>query len=49
LRNLYLVNPIYQQKFGLKPRKQFRLVAAIPGFRDFVTTCAYYLIRSEDE
>ena len=42
----YLINPIYQQKFGLKPRKQFGLVSAIPWFRDFFTTCAYYLIRA---
>lgn len=42
----FLINPIYQYKFGVKGRKQFALISAIPWFRDFVTTCVYYLIRS---
>jgi SAM-dependent methyltransferase len=46
-RTLFLFNPIYQQKFGIRPRKQFGPIAAIPWFRDFVTTCAYYLIKAE--
>jgi SAM-dependent methyltransferase len=44
-RQLYLVNPIYRYKFGLRPRTQIRLFEAIPGFRDFVTTTCYYLIQ----
>jgi SAM-dependent methyltransferase len=40
----YLINPIYKYKFGIKPRKQFRLLSAIPYFRDFVTTCVYYTV-----
>jgi len=46
LKTFYLINPIYQYKFGIKPRKQAGLVSAIPYFRDFFTTCVYYLIRS---
>lgn len=45
-RILFLINPIYQQKFGLKPRKQWGLIAAIPWVRDFFSTCAYYIIQS---
>lgn len=45
LRTLFLINPIYRYKFGLKPREQWAPVAAIPYLRDFFTTCAYYLIR----
>lgn len=41
---LYLINPNYEVKFKLKPRKQFKLLGAIPFFRNFVTTCAYYII-----
>ena len=41
---LYLINPNYDIKFKLTPRKQFALLGAIPFFRNFVTTCAYYLI-----
>jgi SAM-dependent methyltransferase len=40
----YLINPIYKFKFGLKPRKQFSLLSAIPFFRNFVTTCVYYSV-----
>lgn len=46
LKTHYLVNPIYQYKFGWKPRKQAALISAIPWFRDLVTTCVYYLIKS---
>jgi SAM-dependent methyltransferase len=43
----YLINPIYQWKFGWKPRVQFRLIRWIPYVRNFFTTCVYYLIRLE--
>ena len=43
-KRLYLINPIYKYKFNLKPRRQFRLIAAIPWVRNFWTTCGYYLI-----
>ncbi len=44
-RQWFLINPIYRFKFGLKPRKQYWLLGAIPFFRNFVTTCAYYTIQ----
>jgi len=44
-RRFYLVNPIYEFKFKLRPRPQFRLISGMPYVRNFVTTCAYYLIR----
>ncbi len=40
----YLFNPIYRYKFGVKPRKQFGLISAIPFFRNFLTTCVYYTV-----
>ncbi|MHB1921642.1 MAG: class I SAM-dependent methyltransferase [Chitinophagaceae bacterium] len=40
----YLFNPIYQYKFGLKPRKQLGIIVAIPYLRNFFTTCVYYLV-----
>lgn len=46
-RQLFLVNPIYSHKFNMKPRKQFGLLGAIPFFRNFVTTCAYYVISKK--
>ena len=42
---LYLVNPNYEIKFRLKPRVQFPAFTSLPYFRDFLTTCCYYLIR----
>lgn len=44
----YLINPIYQFKFGLKPRMQWRFIRMIPFLRNFLTTCVYYTIRSKD-
>jgi 2-polyprenyl-3-methyl-5-hydroxy-6-metoxy-1,4-benzoquinol methylase len=45
-KTFYLINPIYKYKFGFQPRKQFKLIAAIPFVRNFFTTCAYYLIKN---
>jgi 2-polyprenyl-3-methyl-5-hydroxy-6-metoxy-1,4-benzoquinol methylase len=42
----YLINPIYQYKFGIKPRKQFGIISAIPYLRDFLSTCVYYMIKA---
>ncbi len=42
----YLINPIYKYKFGLQPRKQSALVAWIPFFRNFITTCVYYTVAA---
>lgn len=44
-KRFFLINPIYEYKFGIRPRIQFRWITAWPFLRDFVTTCAYYLIR----
>lgn len=44
-RTLYFINPNYEVKFGLKPRKLFAVFAAIPFLRNFLSTCGYYLIK----
>lgn len=44
-KDLYLINPNYETKFGLKPRLQFGLIKNIPYLRDFLTTCMYCLIK----
>lgn len=41
----YLINPIYEDKFGFKTRLQFGWIKAIPGFRDLITTSVYYLLK----
>jgi SAM-dependent methyltransferase len=43
-RKLYLVNPMYQYRYGLAPREQLDAVGGVPVLRDFVTTSAYYLL-----
>lgn len=47
LKKAYLTNPIYELKFGLKPREQFKLFSAIPYFRNFVTSAMYFVIESD--
>ncbi len=43
-RVFYFINPNYQTKFGLKPRKQIRLISTIPWARNFFTTAMYYVV-----
>jgi len=44
-KTLFFINPNYEVKFKIKPIKQIRVIAAIPWFRNFVTTCAYYVVQ----
>ncbi len=44
----FLFNPIYQYKFGVKPKVQNALISKIPVLRNFVTSAAYYLVKKED-
>lgn len=46
-RTFYFINPNYETKFGLKPRKQNKLVASIPWARNFFTTAMYYIISNK--
>jgi SAM-dependent methyltransferase len=43
-RVFYFINPNYQTKFGLKPRKQVKLISSIPWIRNFFTTAMYYVV-----
>ena len=43
-RRFYLFNPIYEYKFGIKGRRQFRWLARLPFVRDFLSTGVYYLV-----
>ncbi|MDA3861083.1 MAG: class I SAM-dependent methyltransferase [Melioribacteraceae bacterium] len=40
----YLINPNYEIKFGLKPRKGIPIISSIPIVKNFVITTAYYLL-----
>lgn len=44
----YAINPIYQYKFGWKPREQIGIIKALPYIRNYFTTCVYYLVTPEE-
>lgn len=46
-KDLWLINPNYQVKFGLAPRKLPAFLGALPWVKDFYTTCCYALIRAK--
>ena len=41
----FLINPIYQYKFGWKPKKQFGLIQKMLFIRNFFTSTVYYLVQ----
>lgn len=41
----WFINPHYQQKFGLKPRKMWKWFASIPFIRNFASTSFWALIK----
>jgi len=43
-KTFYLINPIYEWKFGWKPKIQNPLISKLPFLRNYLTTCVYYLI-----
>lgn len=45
-KTFYFINPNYEIKFGLKPRKGIPLISSIPFFKNFVITSAYYLVSN---
>ena len=47
LKTLYFINPNYEVKFGLKPRKLFPVLGKMPYFRNYFSTCGYYLIKQK--
>ena len=48
-RQLYFINPHYETKFGLKPRKLPAVVASLPYVRNFFSTSCFYLIQADGE
>lgn len=43
-RQFYFINPHYEVKFGLRPRRLSRLIGAIPYVRNFFTTSCFYIV-----
>lgn len=44
-RLFYFINPHYEIKFHLKPRKLWRWVGAIPYLRNFFITTSFYMLQ----
>lgn len=40
----WLINPNYEIKFNMKPRKMNRVISSIPYLRDFLITTNYYVL-----
>lgn len=47
-RKYYLFNPIYEHKFGIKPRTQWSVLTSIPILRNFLTMGMYYSVEDKD-
>lgn len=47
-RVFWLINPNYQTKFGLQPRRLATVFSAVPWFRNFITTAMYYVISKKE-
>lgn len=44
----YFINPHYESKFGLKPRKTISLFSTIPVLRNFLTTSYFAILKNRD-
>lgn len=44
-KDLWFINPNYEVKFGLQPKKVPGILGALPWVKDFYTTCCYAVIR----
>lgn len=47
-KDYYFINPNYEIKFNLKPRKVVSIFRAIPYIRNFYTTACYCVIQPKD-
>jgi len=43
----YFINPNYEVKFGLKPKRAWKLISFIPFLRNFIITTNYYVISKD--
>lgn len=44
-KQFFLINPIYEHKFGWKPKKQLAIIAQLPSIKDILSTTVYYLVK----
>ena len=48
-RTFFFINPHYEIKFNLRPRKLYAVIGAIPYIRNFFTTSCFYFLKSAGE
>lgn len=48
-QQLFFINPHYEVKFGLSPRKLGRVLSSIPYLRNFFSTSCFYLLKKAEE
>ena len=46
-RQLWLVNPHYEVKFGLRPRRLPRVLSCIPYLRNFLSSSCFYILTTK--
>ena len=46
-RTLWFINPHYEQKFNLRPRRLNKVIGRIPCLRNYCTTSAFYLLKAK--
>lgn len=48
-QQLYFINPHYETKFGLTPRKLSKIISSIPYLRNFFSTSCFYILRKAED
>ena len=48
-QQLFFINPHYEVKFGLSPRKLGRVLSSIPYLRNFFSTSCFYLLKKTED
>jgi 2-polyprenyl-3-methyl-5-hydroxy-6-metoxy-1,4-benzoquinol methylase len=48
-RQLYFINPHYETKFGLRPRRLWNWLALTPFLRDYFTTTCFFIVEKGSE
>ena len=48
-RELWLINPHYQVKFGLHPRKLNSIISCVPFLRNFFSTSCFYILKEDNK
>lgn len=46
-RTLWFINPHYEQKFNLRPRRLNKAIGCIPRLRNYFTTSVFYLLKAK--